>query len=305
MRLQGKRVVKLVMDAKGSPLRFHDRLVYSFLVYRSRIGKGATKKEIAQTLGINHRTVCKGLEVISGHGLVMREGLRWSALKPQGEAAKLFCYHERANLWQGCIKSIPVYLPSQDSPVSLRAHAILSVLMMKEEKHGVAGISHAYLARALGMTEACVGTHIGALVDNRAILVDYRGSRRYDVLIFDPSDFITWFDDRPVNTRHPSRDRPGLLSKLCGDRPVRWCDVGIEEDAVVEPEDPAREEVPCTTNFYPNIEFTRRAAAVSPRVEAPGGSAARRCVGNRATCKSEAPCLSCQDRQRQLELLRN
>jgi hypothetical protein len=305
MKLQGKRVVKLVMDAKGSPLRFHDRLVYSFLVYRSRIGKGATKKEIAQAIGINHRTVCKALEVISSHGLVQKEGLHWSALKPKGEAAKLFRYHEKAGTWQGCIKTIPLYLPSPGSPVSLRAHAILSVLMMKEKRYGVAGISHAYLARALGMTEACVGTHIRALVANRAILVDPRDSRRYDVLILDPSDFIDWFADRPANSQLEPKGKPGLLSMLCGERPLRWCDLGIGDDPVDEPVEPAREDVPGTTSPYPNLQFTRRAAAVSARIEVPGESAIHRCVGNRPNCNPERLCFGCRDRQRQLELLRD
>ena len=126
--------------SRSSPLQA--RLVYSWLVHRSRIGLGASKRDIRCHTGLHPNTVTETLGALAG--LVERQGNNWVALEPP---AGLFVQFVPSNPqhWSEHFTYVMLFLPMKGAKVEYPEtsrrfglnHALIWSFLFRQAKDGV------------------------------------------------------------------------------------------------------------------------------------------------------------------------
>jgi Mn-dependent DtxR family transcriptional regulator len=162
-----KRYVPVIVAKKECPLEYHQRLVYSYLVYRLRKDQTATRAKIGKTLRLDKKAVKKTLKALADHKLASEEREQYTALVPAEGQAKWFASNGRTDEpWHRRFATYPVLRPKNNSKISTKTNAVLWLLYSLARKHGkpaVLGQAIAGLATLLNMSERGVKQGIDRL----------------------------------------------------------------------------------------------------------------------------------------------
>jgi hypothetical protein len=104
---------------KDCPLTLSDRLVWSYLIYRSRVNGAATQQRVADALRLSATlTVKPALTRLADLQLVQKREDGWFACPPAGEAAGWISTRTTGagGKWQDRLASAPFKLPSRACP---------------------------------------------------------------------------------------------------------------------------------------------------------------------------------------------
>lgn len=216
----GKKYVPLLSVTKACRLTYHERLIYSFLVFRRSRDQGATKKKIADRLGIDRgETVPKALTKLGGSEedwiplVELRDGHYW-AMEPTGEVADWFASNMRTNEpWYRHFSTFKVYIPSEQSPLTAKVNALLWLLYSLARRSGqpyVLDQNQKGLAVLMGVSQKFVGSALEMLQGYGLVKVGTLGF----ALSKPTAEQLAWWRDRPV--RKDQERKQFVLSKVLG-----------------------------------------------------------------------------------------
>jgi hypothetical protein len=206
----------MVATRRACPLTFHQRLVYSFLVYRWRHGQGANLVRIGARLRIGRdwatRTALHGLV---GHGLVeVRDRLNW-ATEPAGESVAWFARNRRADAdWFRQFATYRLYPPAPGSPLTAMQNGLLMLLYSLAPRWGAPVLrsqTAAGLVVLLGVSERTARSSLQKLEQLGLVQA---GVRR--LTLVQPSEAqLGWWTDR-VRKQPAGGTTPFVLSQALG-----------------------------------------------------------------------------------------
>lgn len=216
----GKRYVPVLSVTKACKLTYHERLIYSFLVFRRSRDQGATKKKIAGRLGIDRgETVPKALSKLETAEenrpplVELREGQYW-AVKPTGEVADWFAHNGRVEeAWHRQFSTFKVYVPSKDSPLTAKVNGLLWLLYSLARRSGqpyVPDQNHKGLAILMGVSQKFVASALETLQGHGLVKVGTLGF----ALSQPAAEQLAWWADRP-SKKEAGRSQ-FVLSKVLG-----------------------------------------------------------------------------------------
>jgi DNA-binding MarR family transcriptional regulator len=193
-----KRYVLMVVSKKDCPLKYHRRLVYSYLVYRLRQDQTATQAKVVKALRLDKTAVASAIGELETLGLVVRERGQYQAAKPNENQRQWFASNGRTDgPWHRRFATYPVLRPQKSSGLSTKTNALLWLLYSLAPKHGkpvVLGQCLAGLAVMLNMSEKGVKQGVGRL--EKMGLIERLGST---FLLKQPSaEALALWEDRPV-----------------------------------------------------------------------------------------------------------
>jgi predicted transcriptional regulator len=194
-----KRYVPMVVSTKKCPLAYHQRLVYSYLVYRLREDQAATKGKMVRALRSDKTAVAKAVAVLEEFGLAVREGGQYRAAEPNENQRQWFASNTRTDVpWHRQFATYSVLRPRKGAGLSTKTNAILWLLYSLAPKFGqpvVLGQHLAGLAVMLNMSAKGVKHGVGSLEEKG--LVERIGST---FLLKQPtSEVLAVWEDRPVH----------------------------------------------------------------------------------------------------------
>jgi hypothetical protein len=107
----------ITTKGKNYPLGVAERVVYSWLAYRGRLGLAGSIREIASGTTLDRRTVRKCIDALGG--LLQCNGEKWSAAEPGGAAADWFAARKAKYVkhWSDRLASIKLFVPSPGARV--------------------------------------------------------------------------------------------------------------------------------------------------------------------------------------------
>lgn len=126
--------------SRSTPLQA--RLVYSWLVYRSRLGVGASAREISRHTGLHPTTVAEAVGALSG--LIDRQGGNWLAVEPPAGLFRQFT-PDNPKHWSDHYTYLTLYLPKKGAKVTYSEtsrrfglhHGLLWSFLFRKAKDGV------------------------------------------------------------------------------------------------------------------------------------------------------------------------
>lgn len=145
--------------------RFHERLVYSYLAYRSRHNHGAGIRQICRDTTLHPKTVRLALANLGD--LVQKQSGHWVAIKPSDDLFRLRAGDEPAKHWSDGLAYTMLFLPRKKAKIQfkeasrrfgLNHAAVFSFLISKGKKEGwlVRKYTFAGQATMLGLNEKTV-----------------------------------------------------------------------------------------------------------------------------------------------------
>ena len=193
-----KRYVPMVVSTKKCSLQYHQRLVYSFLVYRLRKDQATTKAKIETTLRLDKGTVVNALTALTNVGLAIKEGGQYRAVEPNDTHQGWFASNGRTDVpWNRQLATYVVLRPKKSSGLSTKTNALLWLLYSLAPKYGtpvVLGQHLAGLAVMLKMSRKGVKQGIARL-ENMG-LVERVGTT---FLLKQPTpEALALWEDRPI-----------------------------------------------------------------------------------------------------------
>jgi len=126
--LDGKVFLKVpVLHERCSRrLNLTSRLVYGWLVYRSRTGNGASCPELSVALGIDKATARRATVTLADLGLAVKKGHTWYALAPASHNHEMFRFlADPEGPWQAAFVYDKTFFPSPACPFGLQANSLL------------------------------------------------------------------------------------------------------------------------------------------------------------------------------------
>ena len=173
MTLDQFRHFPLITTTKAYPLSLVERVVYSYLAYRARLGYRESNRGIAAATGLNGRTVAKCLDALGG--LVQKDNGRWVAVEPVGSTAQWFATRKtKQTHWSDRLASIRLYLPNKAAATSHSHLTIAQAAVYAElrsfQRKGYTAITVAGLRSLLNrMDKDTIYTALTALRDAELI----------------------------------------------------------------------------------------------------------------------------------------
>jgi DNA-binding MarR family transcriptional regulator len=194
-----KKYVLMVVSKKKCPLKYHRRLVYSYLVYRLRQDQTATQAKMVKALRLDKTAVANAIVELETLGLVVRERGQYQAAEPNENQRRWFASNRRAGVpWHRQFATYPVLRPQKASGLSTKTNALLWLLYSLAPKFGkpvVLGQCLAGLAVMLNMSEKGVKQGVGRL--EKMGLIEQVGST---FLLKQPTaESLALWEDRPVH----------------------------------------------------------------------------------------------------------
>ena len=151
-----KRYVPMIVSTKKCPLKYHRRLVYSYLVYRLRQDQTATQAKVVKALRLDKTAVASAIGELETLGLVVRERGQYQAAEPNENQRQWFASNGRTDVpWHRQFATYPVLRPKKSSGLSTKTNALLWLLYSLAPKYGkpvVLGQHLAGLAVMLNMS---------------------------------------------------------------------------------------------------------------------------------------------------------
>lgn len=193
-----KRYVLMLVCTKKCSLTYHQRLVYSYLVYRLRKDQSATKAKIEKALRLDKGTVVNALTELTNVGLATREREQYWAAKPNTAQKGWFASNGRMDVpWNRQFATYVVLRPKKSSGLSTKTNALLWLLYSLAPKYGkpvVFGQHLAGLAVMLKMSQKGVKQGIARL--ETMGLIERVGTT---FLLKQPTpEALAFWEDRPV-----------------------------------------------------------------------------------------------------------
>lgn len=162
-----KRYVPVIVATKQCPLEYHERLVYSYLVYRLRRDQTATRAKIVKTLRHDKKAVMKALGTLAAHDVISEDHGQYHAKEPAEPQKNWFASNRRTDVpWHRQFATYPVLHPKKGSPLSTKTNAVLWLLYSLARKYGKPVVFNqkiAGLANMLNMSEKGVKQGIDRL----------------------------------------------------------------------------------------------------------------------------------------------
>lgn len=200
----GKRWYQLLLCRKACPLRFNERLVYSYLTYRTARG-GAKAPEVARVTGLDyHRTVPKVVASLTAAGLAARDEGRVVALPPL--APDWFVWRPDETLpWYRRLRGYPIcHRPKGITPGQTAVYFCLLTGNVQEGRKIAHHQKRAGIAAMLRLSRATVSRAMKKF--------ETLGLLEYDYLRPPPAEVLDRFPDRPTG---PPK-RKWVASIACG-----------------------------------------------------------------------------------------
>jgi DNA-binding MarR family transcriptional regulator len=142
-----KRYVLMLVCTKKCSLTYHQRLVYSYLVYRLRKDQSATKAKVAKALRLDKGTVVNALTELTNVGLAAEEQEQYSAVEPNAAQKEWFASNRRTDVpWHRQLATYVVLRPKKSSGLSTKTNALLWLLYSLAPKYGTPVVLDQYLA---------------------------------------------------------------------------------------------------------------------------------------------------------------
>ncbi len=215
------------------------RLVYSWLVYRSRLGVGASAREISRHTGLHPTTVAEAFGALSG--LIERRGSNWVAVEPP---AGLFCQFTPDNPkhWSDHFTYLTLYLPMKGAKVTYREtsrrfglnHGLIWSFLFRKAKDGVVRrFTVAGAAAMFGLDQKTIKAVLDDLLWLRMIDREDLGRSSDITMLPLTEDHLALFQPKPETERkrvEPTEKKPRTTSapyKYRGDQwdaSRRFCD---------------------------------------------------------------------------------
>lgn len=216
-----KRYVPLISIKKACGLTYHERLVYSFLVYRRSRDQGATKKKIAERLAIDRgETVPKVLEGLAVDTtdrprLVEERDGRYYAVQPSGPTVDWFAYNGRTREpWHRQFSTFPVFIPTQECPLTAKVNGLLWLLWSLAPRWGkpfIVNQNQKGLAVLMGASQKFIRSALETLRGHRLVKV---GTLAY-FMLQPTAEQLAWWRDRPAK-KDRKEARKFVLSQALG-----------------------------------------------------------------------------------------
>jgi len=241
-----KRFIKLLSVTKACQLTFNQRLVYSFLVYRSRLNKGVSVRGIAKSLQLDRNTVRVVVRKLVELGLVAKKDGNFQAVEPTGPLAEWFVSPIRlaeAKFWGDRLAYIRYYLPMplkekayrHRLALTLKQNAIYCLLLNlskelpPDSEEAIFGLrlctaSQASVAGLLGLDRQTVRKALVRL--EQCSLME--AQKELVVLLRPEASQLAWFQTR--KPKKQTKPMPNLV------RPWESMTVGEIELAIADPE---------------------------------------------------------------------
>lgn len=207
-----KRYIPMISSRKPCNLTYHQRLVYSYLVFRRSRDQGATRKKIATVLDIDREAASRASKhLVTGFDgqpplAEWREGRLW-ALEPVGEVGSWFAFNGRSgDPWHRQFSSYRVYTPSKSCPLTTKANGLLWLLYSLAPRWGrpiVINQNHLGLSRLQGVTEKCIHANLGALAKHGLIT---EGTLMFSMQQPNP-DQLEWWRDQPAKKTSKGKNK--------------------------------------------------------------------------------------------------
>lgn len=193
-----KRYVPMIVSTKKCPLKYHRRLVYSYLVYRLRQDQTATQAKVVKALRLDKTAVASAIGELETLGLVVRERGQYQAAEPNENQRQWFASNGRTNVpWHRQFATYPVLRPRKSSGLSTKTNALLWLLYSLAPEYGkpvVLGQHLAGLAVMLNMSAKGVKQGVDRL--EKMGLIERVGST---FLLKQPTaEALALWEDRPV-----------------------------------------------------------------------------------------------------------
>ena len=132
-----KRYIPLIVKTTRCSLTYHQRLIYSYLVYRLRKDQTATKAKIIASLRVDKATVATALVALGELGLLSEDGRQYRAVEPNNIQKKWFASNRRTNVpWHRQFATYPVLRPVRSSRLSAKTNGLLWLLYSLAPKYG-------------------------------------------------------------------------------------------------------------------------------------------------------------------------
>jgi predicted transcriptional regulator len=158
----GKRKLSMLSLRRSCPLSLINNIVYSWVVYRARVGAGATAAEIARNTRLQRsKTVAKSVRKLLELKLICTNGRRYHAEQPPED---WFVYSKREGPWYTRLVYWRMLMRTQTNPLTATHAALLSMLYAKQLRDGMtvtAGVKQ--LASLLHVTAKTVRTGLKRL----------------------------------------------------------------------------------------------------------------------------------------------
>ncbi len=223
--------------SRSSPLQA--RLVYSWLVYRSRLGLGASAREISRHTGLHPTTVAEAVGALSG--LIDRQGGNWLAVEPPAGLFRQFA-PDNPKHWSDHYTYLTVYIPKKGAKVEYPEtsrrfglhHGLIWSFLFRKAKDGVVRrFTVAGAATMFGLDEKTIKAVLDDLLWLRMIDREDLG-RSSDITVLPlTEDHLALFQPKPETERkrvEPTEKKPRTTSapyKYRGDQwdaSRRFCD---------------------------------------------------------------------------------
>lgn len=119
-------LVPVLHERCSRRLNLTSRLVYGWLVYRSRREAGASCPGLAVALGIDKATARRATVTLKDLGLAEKRGHTWFALAPASHNREMFRFlSDPDGPWQAGFVYDKTFFPAPDCPFGLQANALL------------------------------------------------------------------------------------------------------------------------------------------------------------------------------------
>lgn len=177
-------------------MRLHDRLAYSWLVYRARYGRGASQAQLAAATGLHRtQTIPPLLTRLLVSGLVEWRGRKVFAREPSPDQFVFTVDPRRQNdPWYNRLNYFMLLKPSATCPLTITQVAVLCLLYCRNMRVGLAvEPRRKHLAALLQCSEKTVRTALHKLEEVGLLK---------DGLLLPPTpDMQDWWEDRPKGTK--------------------------------------------------------------------------------------------------------
>ena len=187
----GKKLIKCLLPRKHVALGFNDRLAYSWLVYRARYGKGASRSQLAAATGLHRtKTIPRLLTRLLDLGLVEWRGRKVFAKEPSPE---LFVYtsdpRRQNDPWFKRLAYFYVMSPSSSCPLTIMQVGVLCLLFSPNMRDGLhVAPRKKHIAALLRISEKTVKTALRKLEEV--------GCLKDDLLLRPTPEMQGWWQDR-------------------------------------------------------------------------------------------------------------
>lgn len=166
---------------KNCPLEMPDRLIWSYLIYRSRVDAGASQQRLADALRLSATlTVKPSLTRLAGYQLVVKQDEGWFARPPAGDTLDWIAPRTGSqSKWQDRLASVPFKLANR----KCRWRTIDLLLWAVVETHKKEILSYNRLGALVPMPDRSLRACISRWQREGYLKVTYRRGKAFRVAI--------------------------------------------------------------------------------------------------------------------------